>query len=94
MASCTNFTLHSVATRIHKIGSVIRPTKCTVKYSTLGNLITKPHYPFEELSNCMNHTCNPGEYKCREYFYCVRLENICDGISQCLKSDDEIYCGR
>ncbi|CAD5114595.1 DgyrCDS3682 [Dimorphilus gyrociliatus] len=68
-------------------------TFCRVKYDSMGELITKPHYPFEELRECLHIKCKQHEYQCRDKNYCISLENVCDGISHCYFSDDEIACG-
>lgn len=67
---------------------------CRIEYDFQGDLITKTHYPFNELEHCLNFNCSQGEYKCKLVGYCVKLDYICDGITHCLHGDDENQCGK
>lgn len=69
--------------------------KCHVKYSSLGTLISKIHLPLKTLENCKkNELCDIGYFKCRKVFFCMSIEQVCDGIEHCPFGDDEIDCGK
>lgn len=57
-----------------------------VPMKSIGDLTTS-------LGNCNRSHCNRGEYLCQEYNYCIKIEQYCDGIHDCLLGDDEINCG-
>lgn len=67
--------------------------RCTIRYNSVGDLLTKPQRPFNELFNCSKKICGHGEYRCKINHYCIETHNICDGISHCLSGDDEMGCG-
>lgn len=39
-------------------------------------------------------TCDEGYYKCYNQNYCITIELICNGISECFYHDDELNCGK
>lgn len=46
------------------------------------------------MTNCTKGVnCSCGEYKCKIDNYCIPVENVCDGLSQCPHGDDEKNCG-
>lgn len=59
----------------------------------MGNLITKPNFPYEQLENCENTKCLKYDYKCKIRGYCIPLSLVCDGITHCHFGDDEENCG-
>lgn len=68
--------------------------KCHLDYSSLGEIQTKVHKPYELLKNCSKNTiCDIGYLKCEKVHYCVALHLVCDGIKHCTHGDDELECG-
>ncbi len=41
--------------------------------------------------NCKRRSC-PGRFKCKDSVICLSVDNICDGITDCPKQDDEFLC--
>ncbi|CAD5126247.1 DgyrCDS14413 [Dimorphilus gyrociliatus] len=68
--------------------------KCKIVYDSMGNLLTKVHYPFNALKNCTKTTCAIGEYLCKQSYYCISIKQVCDGIVHCTHFDDENDCGK
>lgn len=68
---------------------------CLVAYNSYGYLLTKTNPPYNDLKFCeRSHKCDCGQLKCRKYNYCVKIDQICDGIRHCLEGDDEYSCGK
>lgn len=43
-------------------------------------------------TRCKNNNCGEGYYKCYLQNYCISIELICNGISECFRGDDELDC--
>ena len=71
----------------------IKSLPCFIKYSTMGYLLTKPHFPFHDLSNCNHHNCTNGNFLCSSDRYCISIRLVCDGINHCSDGEDEVFCG-
>ncbi|CAD5114080.1 DgyrCDS3226 [Dimorphilus gyrociliatus] len=67
-------------------------TKCRIVYNSMGELLTKIHYPYFDLEDCKDFKCNMGEYQCDKSNYCVPIQYVCDGINHCTYGDDESGC--
>lgn len=42
--------------------------------------------------DCKKFKCKCGDYRCQTLNYCIPIERICDGISDCVDGDDEEAC--
>lgn len=65
--------------------------ECFFKTSSIGLPITDLFT--EKQLSCSLSGCEKGQYLCYFNSYCIDIDLICDGISHCLKGDDEIDCG-
>lgn len=59
----------------------------------MGKILSKIHYPYNHLKDCTHMKCEPGEYKCKIFSYCIPIDKVCDGLNHCWYGDDEISCG-
>ncbi|CAD5126442.1 DgyrCDS14571 [Dimorphilus gyrociliatus] len=66
--------------------------KCHLRYNSIGDLLTKVHYPFQDLFFCYTTHCNIGEYQCYGVNFCIPMKNVCDGEKHCDYGDDEDFC--
>lgn len=67
--------------------------KCTLEYSTNGEMLSNVHYPYLSIFNCSLEKCKNGYFLCSYYKFCISLELVCDGINHCLRNEDEFLCG-
>lgn len=42
---------------------------------------------------CDEKICSPGYYLCYHISYCIPIDLVCNGISDCYLGDDEFKCG-
>lgn len=75
---------------LKKQNSNFKKKPCVIEYNSMGHLLTQT----AQIQSCpINHKCNCGEIKCKNHHYCVKIDQICDGIRHCLEGDDESLCG-
>lgn len=68
---------------------------CLLQYTSDEYLLTKTNPPFNSLKFCDSKLkCKQGEIKCNMHNYCIKIDQICDGIKNCMEGDDEVACGR
>lgn len=53
----------------------------------------KPYFPYFHLDKCYKTSCEPGEFLCPFYEFCLSVELVCDGINHCFLNEDESFCG-
>lgn len=58
----------------------------------MGDIITKPHFPFYDLLDCDYKSCNDGEFLCSINKYCISIRLVCDGLNHCSDGEDEAFC--
>ncbi|CAD5126378.1 DgyrCDS14519 [Dimorphilus gyrociliatus] len=71
----------------------LKSNSCEVVYTSMGNLLTRVHFPYSSLENCNRKSCEMGKYLCNKVGYCISIKQICDGIVHCVYHDDEFDCG-
>lgn len=84
---------HCNANEYFVVKNALKETRCTMRYDSMNNLLTKIRYPFNEVFNCTLTKCKNFQYKCHEFGYCININRVCDGISHCPSLDDELFCG-
>lgn len=62
---------------------------CHFDIDSIGNFIP---IRIKDDKSCNNITCKYGYYKCHLQNYCISIELICNGISECFHQDDELDC--
>lgn len=67
---------------------------CSLTYDLHRHPLISKKQLKKELNNCIQSTCLIGEYKCKFHGYCIKIDQYCDGIDDCLLGDDEIDCGK
>lgn len=72
---------------------ILTENSCLLKYSSTGYLMTKINPPFNSLMFCKLEKCKFGELKCIKQNYCIKIDQVCDGIKHCMEGDDETLCG-
>ncbi len=70
--------------------------KCKLSYcipysSLCDNQVDCPLKEDESLSVCSQIKCK-HMFRCRSQLACISVDAVCDGITHCLKRDDEIAC--
>lgn len=67
--------------------------KCLLSYDSFRVPKTPYNFLLDSLRKCNRSECDSGEYLCKFYKYCIKIDQYCDGIHDCLLGDDEIDCG-
>lgn len=58
-------------------------------YETLSPIIMPSITGFDK---CSLKQCDPGYFLCSKLRFCIKIENICDGINHCIYNEDELNC--
>lgn len=71
----------------------LKNEKCKLSYDYSGIVKSKANPPYNDLLDCPESMiCDPGNYRCKKYNYCIRIEKLCDGVNDCYLGDDEAVC--
>lgn len=65
---------------------------CLLAYDAFRIPLQSKNIILDTIKNCNMTRCNQGEYLCKFYKYCIKINQYCDGIDDCLYGDDEFNC--
>lgn len=66
---------------------------CYLNYNFLHEPYFSKDQLVKNLDACTKTVCLLGEYQCQYHRYCIKIDQYCDGINDCLLGDDEAFCG-